>query len=191
MLGPSFLRSYPEPDVFGSRAVGRTSTVRAALRRWGTSALCATLLAACAEGGLSDEELNAAQGNVTNDDDGDDDEDGTTATKDAGAGNGAADGGKRDASSSASTDAGRTTGRDGGGSSSLPTIKCPSNLVCTSDVSFVLSALDPNVKADTLVCAQSGLLPMPVSCKSDDECKSARLTSGTCKGSYCIQACVK
>jgi hypothetical protein len=64
-------------------------------------------------------------------------------------------------------------------------------MVCTADISVVLSALDPNVKADTAVCAQSGLLPMPVSCKSDTECKSARLTSAKCTGSYCIQACIK
>jgi hypothetical protein len=162
-----------------------------------TLGLCATLLGACAEGGLSDEELNAAQDDAKGDDDDGDDDDGTTASKDGGAGKDAgtsSDGGKRDASSAASNDAGKTTTStkgDGGSSSSLPTIKCPSNLVCTSDVSFVLSALDPNVKSDTLVCAQSGLLPMPVSCKSDDECKSARLTSGKCTGSYCIQACTK
>lgn len=181
MLGPSYLRS-------GAERVGHWSA---------TVVLGATLFAACAEGGLSDEELKAAQGNVTSDDGDDDEDDGTTASKDGGAGKDAgraSDGGKRDPSTT-SADAGKTStstgGRDGGGSSSLPTIKCPSNLVCTADVSFVLSALDPNVKADTLVCAQSGLLPMPVSCKSDDECKSARLTSGTCKGSYCIQACVK
>ena len=141
--------------------------------------------------------IDAAQGK-TSPDDGDDD--GAAASKDGGArnatgGRDASAGGKRDASSTTSPDAGKTPtstgGRDGGGSSSLPTIRCPSNLVCTSDVSFVLGALDPNVKADTLVCAQSGVIPMPVSCKSDDECESARLTSAKCTGGYCIQACVE
>ncbi|MEY4512440.1 MAG: hypothetical protein RLZZ450_4562 [Pseudomonadota bacterium] len=188
MGGPSFLRSP---------ALGRASTARAVARRLFPIALCATLLVACAEGGLSDDEVNAAQDDAKGDDG---DDEGTTASKDGGvrkdagpskdAGR-ASDGGR---SGAASTDAGKTTtstsSRDGGGST-LPTIKCPSNLVCTSDISIILGALDPNVKADTLVCAQSGLLPMPVSCKSDDECKSARLTSGKCTGSYCIQACVK
>jgi len=158
MLGPSFLRSCAERSL--SRAFGHLMV---------TTTVCATLLMACAEGGLSDEEVKAAEDNAKGAD-GDEKNDGTTASKDGGIGKDAgSDGGKRDAS----TDAGKITtssSRDGGGSSSLPTIKCPSNLVCTSDVSFVLGALDPNVKADTLVCAQGGLLPMPVSCKSDDEC---------------------
>jgi hypothetical protein len=167
------------------------------------------LLTACAQGGLSDGEVKAAQGNATqgdaDDDDADDDDvdadddaddEGSDGgdKKDSGAGKDAgATSGGRDASSSTKGDAGKASSSGSGdaGAGSLPTIKCPSNLVCTSDISIVLSALDPNVTADTPVCAQSGLLPMPVSCKSDDECKSARLITAKCTGSYCIQACTK
>jgi hypothetical protein len=167
-----------------------------------SSSLClyAALPAGCAAGGVSDAELAAARGDAA-DDEGSD----ATGSKDAGKGARSAAGGeggdggsKKDAAttslsgSGGDSNAGRPSpSRADAGASSLPTIKCPSNLVCTADISVVLSALDPNVKADTAVCAQSGLLPMPVSCKSDTECKSARLTSAKCTGSYCIQACVK
>lgn len=161
------------------------------------SSLCGVLLVGCAAGGLSDEEANAPES-----DEADDSSSGAAASKDAGkdAGKNApgatADAGAGKDAGSSTPSAGRdasssSAGRSDAGAGSLPTIKCPSNLVCTSDISLILGALDPNVKSDTTVCAQSGLLPMPVSCKSDDECKSARLTSAKCTGSYCIQACTK
>jgi hypothetical protein len=168
------------------------------------SSLVAVLGVGCAAGGLSDAELAAVQGNV-----GDDDDDGSrvTGSKDAGK-NAAKDasstsdsetgsaGGKKDGGSASAggSDAGRaSTSRTDASASTLPTIKCPSNMVCTTNIVVlaVLGGLDPNVKSDTAVCAQEGTIPMAVSCKSDTECKSARLTSAKCTGSYCIQACIK
>jgi len=195
------LLSEPVELSVRSPCLGFRPRFRPRFRPLFVSSLCAGLLLGCAQGGLTDEEVSAARGSS---DDGDDEDDGSESTGSTDAGKDASSaaasrtdsGAKKDAGttsgSGSSSDAGRpATSRTDAGAGALPTIKCPSNMVCTADISVVLSALDPNVKADTAVCAQSGLIPMPMSCKSDDECKSARLTSGTCKGSYCIQACVK
>ena len=158
-------------------------------------AACAiSSLLGCAEGGLSDADLDpdAEARQVANKNDAgklggrdaraasddvqsDDDSTGTT---------------KRDAGSSAARDSGTSaasSSKDGG---SAAAIKCPSPLICTSDISSILALLDPSVPMDAKLCAQKGsLIPMAVTCSSTDECKNARLTTATCSGGNCIQPC--
>jgi hypothetical protein len=157
-------------------------------------AACAlSSLLGCAESGVVDTDLEpdaearqAADKNdagkvgsrdarVARQDDPSDDESASTTKHDAGTG------AARDSSTSAASS------RDGG---SAAAIKCPSPLICTSDISSILALLDPSVPMDAKLCAQKGsLIPMAVTCSSTDECKNARLTTGTCSGGNCIQPC--
>ena len=164
-------------------------------------ALLSVSIGACAEGGLSNDQLNANMGTGDSPDEdagtssgsgkdaranGDDDppNTGSGGTKDASTGN---SGGNKDAStgnSGGSKDA--STGSTGAGAP----IKCPSPMVCNTSLAGILSIVDPSIKSTDNLCASSGgLLPSAVSCSSVDVCKSSRLTTATCSGGSCIQPC--
>jgi hypothetical protein len=166
----------------------RTSCL--AWRRLVALSLLGALAAGCAQSGVLDEELD---GDGLDEDDGD-------ARRDAGKAGGRDAGGRSsdedddarsDAGASSRRDAGSSKPRDAGAGSSLPSITCPSSMICTSDVSLFLSFVAPTVTAGTALCAQSGVLPMLVRCQTTDECEAADLPSSTCSSGVCIQACTK
>lgn len=146
------------------------------------------LLSGCAEGGIDDAELSAPPVNAKSKSDA-----GSRASDAHVSSDEAANsiGSKRDAGRSTTSSSATSSGnRDGGSGASASAIKCPSPMVCNSSVATILAALDSTVKADQSLCVQSGgVLPMAISCQTVDECKSARLTTSTCSGGYCIQPC--
>jgi hypothetical protein len=164
-------------------------------------------LSSCAEGGLSEAELN-----------GDDTEDvvsrdgGRTPVKDAGkdgrassggstdtdddddAPSGGSTGGKRDAGTGTGTGTGSGTKTDAGTGTSTgglgAAIKCPTSMACNTSLAAILSFLDPTITATTNLCVLTGsVLPSAPSCTTDTECKSARLTTAKCSAGSCIQPC--
>ena len=159
---------------------------------WAQPCCCALMLltGGCAEGGIDDAELGTPSAVKSKSDGGSrihdarvsGDESADTLT-------GPGDAGRNTSGSSVagSTSAGRDAGRS---TASVGTIKCPSPMICTDAIATLLSALDSTVKAGQSLCAESGpVLPTAVSCQTVNECKSARLTTGTCSGGYCIQPC--
>ena len=159
------------------------------LAAWVLPGRCALMLLAsgCAEGGIDDAELSAPAADKSTSDGGSRAHDARVSTSPA------ADSisGRRDAGGGSSGPSSSGSGSDAGTSAaSAASIKCPSPMVCTNSIATILSALDPTVKANESLCAESGgLIPMAVSCQTVDECKSARLTSSTCSGGYCLQRC--
>ena len=171
--------------------------MRATYLAWQLLGACAvSSLLGCAEGGLSDAELDpdaeARQAGNKSDagklgsrdaraesDDDQSDDSASTTRRDAGSG------AARDSSTSNASG-----GKDAGSAGGAAAIKCPSPLICTNAISSILSLLDPSVQTDANLCAQKGsLIPMAVTCSSTDECKNARLTTATCSGGNCVQPC--